>query len=270
MADAAVHRLKDGREVLLRAAGPADVPAIAALYAGLSDESLRSRFNGPCAPSLLTRLAQVGPPSGAEAILAAATDVPGDLAGEARYVPCGAGVAELAITVLDAYQGTGLGQVLLAALAARARDAGIGRLSAMVSLSNAPMLRLLEPYGWVLAAPTDVATASLEISAQGGAPGWPEGEPGRRVLVEQRSWFDGALVTRLRSAGDQVRVCLGPRSATGRSCPLVTEGSCRLAEDADLIVPLLPDEDGDSAQVLDAHLRRWPGRLDRNAPAPGA
>ena len=34
MADADVHRLKDGREVVLRAARPADAPAIAALHAG--------------------------------------------------------------------------------------------------------------------------------------------------------------------------------------------------------------------------------------------
>ncbi len=179
-------------------------------------------------------------------------------------------MAELAVTVLDSYQGTGLGQLLLARLVSRARDAGIGRLSAMVSLSNAPMLRLLEPYGWVLAEPTDVATASLEISAQGGAPGWPEGEPGRRVLVEQRSWFDGELVARLRSAGNLVRVCLGPRSATGRTCPLLTEGSCRLAEEADVIVPLLPAEDSDSAQVLDAHRRHWPDRLSPPGEPPPA
>ena len=260
MADADVHRLKDGREVVLRAAGPADVPAVVALFAGLSGESRRSRFNGPCAPSLLTRLAQVGPPSGAVAILAAPAADPGHLAGEARYVPAGPGVAELAVTVLDAYQGTGLGRLLLARLVSRARDAGIARLSAMVSLGNAPMLRLLEPYGWVLAAPTEMATVSLEISARGGPPGWPEGEPGRRVLVEQRSWFDGELVASLRSAGDLVRVCLGPRSVTGRTCPLVTEGSCPLAEGADLIVPLLP-EDPDTAQVLGAHRHLWPGRL---------
>ncbi len=261
MADVDVHRLKDGREVVLRVAGPSDVPAIADLFAELSDDSLRSRFNGPCAPSLLTRLAQVGPPSGAAAILAAAVSDPAHLAGEARYVPSGPGVAELAVTVLDSYQGTGLGQLLLTRLVALARAAGIARLSAMVSLNNAPMLHLLEPYGWILAAATDVATASLEISAQGAAPGWPEGEPGRRVLVEQRSWFDSDLVARLRAAGDQVRVCLGPRSSTGRACPLVTDGTCRLAEEADVIVPLLPADDGDSAQVLEAHRRLWPGRL---------
>lgn len=267
MADMDVHRLKDGRGVVLRTARPDDVPAITALFAGLSPPSLRSRFNGLCAPALLARLAQVGPPSEAAAILAADPDDPGHLTGEARYVPSDPGVAELAITVLDEYQGTGLGRLLLARLVALARDAGIARLSAVVSLDNAPMLHLLEPYGWVLGAPTELATASLEISAQGGVPGWPEGEPGRRVLVEQRSWFDGDLVARLRSAGNQVRVCLGPCSRTGRTCPLVTDGSCRLAEEADLIVPLLLTEDSDSAQVLEAHRRRWPNRL---GPPPAA
>lgn len=261
MADQDSYRLKDGRAIELRVASQDDGPAIAGLFAALSDESLRSRFNGPCAPSLLTRLAQVGPPSGAVAIIAA-TAQPDRLAGEARYVPSGPGVAELAVTVRDDYQGTGLGQLLLARLVEAARAAGLDRLSAMVSLNNAPMLRLLEPYGWILAEPTDVATASLEISACGGTPGWPEGEPGRKVLIEQRSWFDGEIAEGLRSAGDRVRICLGPRSETGRSCPLLTEGTCQLAEEADLIVPLLGAEaDGDAAEILAAHRRLWPGRL---------
>lgn len=261
MAGKGAHCLKDGREVVLRAAGPDDVPAIAALFGELSDESRRSRFNGPCAPALLTRLAQVGPPSGAAAILAAPAAEPGHLAGEARYVPSGTGVAELAVTVLDDYQGSGLGQLLLAELVRRARDAGVARLSASVSLTNAPMLRLLEPYGWVLAQSTDLATASLEISADLGGPGWPEDEAGQRVLVEQRSWFDGEMIAGLRTAGAVVRICLGPRSSTGRTCPLVTDGTCRLAEDADVIVPLLPDQNLDCAQILDTHRRRWPARL---------
>jgi hypothetical protein len=124
------------------------------------------------------------------------------------------------------------------------------------------MLRLLQRYGWVLAAPTeDFSVAFLEISAAGGMPGWPAGSAGRRVLVERRSWFDDQQVAALRSAGNDVRQCAGPRRETGRACPLVTSGHCRLAEEADLIVSLLPGAEPDCTAVLAAHRRRWPHRI---------
>ncbi len=260
MPGTAEYQLKDGRAVVLRTAGPDDVPAIAALFTELSPESVRSRFNGACAPALLARLARIEPAETVSIVAAPAGD-PGQLAAEARFVPAGAGVAELALAVLDGYQGTGLGHLLLGELAGRAGEAGFTRLQAIVSLANGPMLHLLEPYGWVLAAPTDLSVASLEISAAGGRPAWPADTPGQRVLVEQRSWFDGDRVAALRSAGNVVRVCLGPHGSTGRGCPLVSSGSCRLAEEADVIVPLLPGEDADCAAVLDAHQQLWPHRL---------
>ena len=111
----------------------------------------------------------------------------------------------------------------------------------MVLLGNTPMLRLLQRYGWVLAAPTeDFSVAFLEISAIGGMPGWPSVSAGRRVLVERRGWSDDEQVAALRSAGKEVRQCSGPFRKAGRACPLVTSGRCRLAEEADVIVSLLP------------------------------
>jgi hypothetical protein len=131
-----------------------------------------------------------------------------------------------------------------------------------VQLDNAPMLRLLQRYGWALAGPTeDYVVACLEISTIGGMPGWPAGSTRRRVLVERRSWSDNAQVAALRSAGNDIRQCTGPRQRTGRTCPLVTSGQCRLAEEADMIVNLLPDDEGDCAAVLAAHRRHWPHRL---------
>jgi GNAT superfamily N-acetyltransferase len=260
MPGSADYQLKDGRAVLLRTAGPGDVPAIAEMFCALSPESVRSRFNGACAPALLARLAAIAL-QGTVSILAFPADEPGRLVAEARYVRAGPDMAELALAVLDSYQGTGLGHVLLAELIERARESGLTRLEAVVNLTNGPMLHLLEPFGWVLAAPTDLSVASLEISAVGGMPAWPAGAAGQRVLVEQRSWFDGERVAALRSGGKVVRVCLGPRGSSGLGCPLVSTGSCRLAEEADAIVSLLPIEDPDCAAVLDAHQQRWCHRL---------
>jgi len=138
-------------------------------------------------------------------------------------------------------------------------------LRAVVLLGNTPMLRLLQRYSWVLAAPAeDFSVAFLEISAIGGMPGWPSVSAGRRVLVERRGWSDDEQVAALRSAGKEVRQCSGPFRKAGRACPLVTSGRCRLAGEADLIVSLLPAGDPDCAAVLAAHQRRWPYLLARS------
>ena len=255
-------QLADGRVVVLRLAGPGDVPAVTTLYLGLSPESFYRRFNTDRpAPALVAQLASFG--TGSACLVAAASSDPGRLVAEARYVPIAPGTAELALTVADSYQGAGLGHMLLDALVEQAHAEGLERLRAVVLLANTPMLRLLQRYGWALAAPTeDFSVAFLEISAAGGMPGWPADSAGRRVLVERRSWFDDRQVAALRSAGNDVRQCTGPRRETGRDCPLVTSGRCRLAEEADLIVSLLPGDEPDCTAVLAAHRRRWPRRID--------
>jgi acetyltransferase len=254
-------RLPDGRVVVLRLAGPGDVPGITRLYLGLSLESFYRRFNtDQPAPAVVAQLASFGP--GAACLVAAMPSDPGRVIAEARYVPIGPGTAELAMTVADSYQGAGMGHLLLDALVQQARAEGLERLRAVVLLANTPMLRLLQHYGWVLADPTeDFSVAFLEIPTSGGMPGWPESSAGQRVLVERRSWFDDQQVTALRSAGKVVRQCTGPRRETGRACPLVTSGHCRLAEEADLIVSLLPGNEPDCTAVLAAHRRRWPHRI---------
>jgi GNAT superfamily N-acetyltransferase len=253
-------RLADGRTVVLRAAGPGDVVAITRLYLELSAESFRRRFHsGRPAPALVARFA--GLRSDTVCFVAASHAAPDCLAAEARYVPIGGGTAELALTVADGYQGAGLGHLLLEALVQRAREDGLQRLRAIVLLDNKPMLRLLQHYGWTLADATEDFVACLEISAVGGMPGWPAQSAGQRVLVERRGWFDDKRVTALRSAGKDVLQCTGPLRDAGRACPLVTSAQCRLAEEAELIVTLLPDGDPDCVAVLAAHRRRWPHLL---------
>jgi GNAT superfamily N-acetyltransferase len=253
-------QLADGRTVVLRPADPSDVMAITRLYLELSAESFRRRFHsGRPAPALVSRFAEFRRDT--VCFVAASHAVPDCLAAEARYVPIGGGTAELALTVADGYQGAGLGHLLLEALVQRAREDGLKRLRAIVLLDNKPMLRLLQHYGWVLADATEDFVACLEISAVGGMPGWPAQSAGQRVLVERRGWSDDKRVTALRSAGKDVLQCTGPLRDAGRACPLVTSGQCRLAEEAELIVSLLPDGDPDCAAVLAAHRRRWPHLL---------
>ena len=260
-------RLADGRMVALRLAGPDDVPAITRLYLELSSESFYRRFyTARPSPELVAQFASFR--SGTVCLVAAPLGDPGDpgdpggLVAEARYMPVAPGTAELALTVRHDYQGARLGQQLLDALVERAHEDGLDRLRAIVLLDNTPMLRLLQRYGWVLAAPIeDFSVAYLEISTIGGVPGWPVDSAGQRVLVERRSWFDDQQVAGLRSAGKDIRQCTGPLHRVGRTCPLITSGRCRLAEGADVIVSLLPVGEPDCAAVLAAHQRLWPHRL---------
>jgi GNAT superfamily N-acetyltransferase len=56
-------------------------------------------------------------------------------------------VAEVAVAVVDEWQGRGLGTELLRGLAARAREEGVEQFSAFVLQENRPMLELLEEVG---------------------------------------------------------------------------------------------------------------------------
>ena len=252
-------RLRDGRHLMLRVAAPADVPRIAELYAGLSAGSFRRRFHsGRPKPVLLARLARIDVAPGTVSLVAI---TPGSerLAGEARYVPTAEDAGELALAVLDDFQGLGLGRLMLSALIDHAKASGLERLSAIVNITNETMLHLLTRYGSALTEPADESfVVCLEISATGGMPGWPRVPAGQRILVERRGWFDDQRVAALRADGNDVRQCTGP--GQGRTCPLVEDGRCRLAEEADRIVTLLPD-DADCAAVTEAHRRLWPGKL---------
>jgi GNAT superfamily N-acetyltransferase len=247
--------------VTLRAAAAADEPSIAELYAGLSLDSFRRRFHsGRPKPFLIARLARIDVVPGAASLVAETAS--GPLAAEARYVPTAADAGELALAVLDDFQGLGLGRRMLSALVGHANAAGLDRLSAVVQLGNDTMLQLLTRYGSVLTEPADENfVVTLEISAAGGMPGWPRAAAGPRILVERRGWFADRRVAALRAEGHEVRQCTGPDRRSGRACPLVGEGRCRLAEEADRIVTLLPGDDADCIAVTEAHRRRWPGKL---------
>ena len=68
--------------------------------------------------------------------------------GVARYVRLeDPQVAEIAVTIVDDWQGRGLGTELLARLSERARSEGICRFTALVSADNIAMARLLQNMG---------------------------------------------------------------------------------------------------------------------------
>ncbi|HEX3604828.1 MAG TPA: GNAT family N-acetyltransferase [Candidatus Dormibacteraeota bacterium] len=67
----------------------------------------------------------------------------------ARYIRCAdaTGTADVAVTVVDEYQGRGVGSLLMRMLCTTARGNGIERFSSLVLSDNHPMVRLLTGLG---------------------------------------------------------------------------------------------------------------------------
>jgi GNAT superfamily N-acetyltransferase len=143
--------LRDGTKVLIRPITPDDKTLLLGGFERLSEQSRYRRFLAPV-PKLtdaqLRYLTEVDHDSH-EAVVAVDADRPWDGFGVARYVRLDAEpeVAEAAVTVIDEYQGRGLGTLLLVLLARTAIERGIRRFRAYVLEENKPMRDLLESLG---------------------------------------------------------------------------------------------------------------------------
>jgi len=82
--------------------------------------------------------------------LAAEIDEDGRTAiiGGGRYIVVASGQAEVAFTVVNAYQGQGVGTLLTRHLVGLARAAGLTQLSAEVLPENISMRKVLEKFGF--------------------------------------------------------------------------------------------------------------------------
>jgi RimJ/RimL family protein N-acetyltransferase len=142
--------LEGGGEVLIRPIDATDRERLAAAFGRLGEHSRYQRFLAPkktLTQRELTYLTDVDHVDH-EAMVAvdAAT---ADGVGVARYVrdPARPSVAEAAVTVVDAWQGRGLGKLLLDRLVERAEANGIERFSASILIANSAARHLLEEIG---------------------------------------------------------------------------------------------------------------------------
>ena len=143
-------RLRDGSAVLIRPVRPADDGLLADGFARLSDRSRRMRFLGSKEALSAAELRYFTDVDHRDhEALGALDHARGGGVGVARYVRDGDDprTATIAVTVIDDWQGRGLGTELLARLSERARQEGIGRFTAAVSADNAAMAGLLRNFG---------------------------------------------------------------------------------------------------------------------------
>jgi RimJ/RimL family protein N-acetyltransferase len=141
--------LGDGRRLEVRPITPASKPLLAAAMARLSPESIRRRFHAPRRELSELELLRLTALDGWNqyALGACTRAADGSLEGVAvarfaRTAP-DADTAEIAITVVDAMQGGGIGKALVTQLTEAAIVRGIRRLQAAVLPDNAPVIGLL-------------------------------------------------------------------------------------------------------------------------------
>jgi acetyl coenzyme A synthetase (ADP forming)-like protein len=167
--------LRDGTTVRVRAVREDDAAGVRAFYAGLSDEARWMRFfSGGVNLDMVTRWS-----TRTDGIhkfgLIALTGADGQVVGHAGYQRTAddPSRAEMALAVADAYQGRGLGTLLLGELAQVASTTGVTVFDAEVLPVNHRMIRVFRDSGFPVAVhsgsgvvlaefPTELTPAALE------------------------------------------------------------------------------------------------------------
>ena len=160
-------RLRSGDVVRLRQVRPDDAPALARAYANLGEQSRYRRFFTvmPKLPEATLAAAAGVDHQDHEALVALPLLSP-EIVGECRFVRYAdrPDTADLAVTVIDAWQGRGLASVLLSRLSERALEVGIAYFTAEVLAENRTMLAILPSLGRVeTESHGPVVTARIEI-----------------------------------------------------------------------------------------------------------
>lgn len=169
MSDTEIVRLGDGATVTLRPIEPSDREAIRASFERLGRDSRYKRFLSPVdrlSESQLDYLTDVDHHDH-EALVALEEDGTG--VGVARYVRSDhdGPSAEVAVAVIDDWQGRGVGSALLDRLSERATDEGVEVFTAAVLTDNQPSIDLLSRLGSTTVVSAGSGQMELEIELAG-------------------------------------------------------------------------------------------------------
>ena len=142
--------LRDGTEVYIRPIEPDDKDKLRLGFERLSRESRYRRFLTPMprlSPRLVRYLTEIDHHD--HEAMVAETVEGGEPVGVARYIRAhdDPTSAEVAVTVVDEWQGKGAATALLRRLAMRAMDEGVDRVAATCLATNTDVLDLLEGVG---------------------------------------------------------------------------------------------------------------------------
>jgi RimJ/RimL family protein N-acetyltransferase len=163
-----VVRLRSGEVVRVRQVRPGDAPALARAYANLGQQSRYRRFFTvmPELPEATVKAAVEVDHQDHEALVAVPL-LSSEIVGECRFIRRAdqPDSADAGVTVVDAWQGRGLGSALLTRLSERALELGIEYFTAEILAENRTMLALLPSLGRVETEQLGpVVTARVEIA----------------------------------------------------------------------------------------------------------
>ena len=188
--------LRDGSEVLIRPVQSADAPLLADGFARLSARSRQMRFltvKKELSAAELRYFTEIDHHD--HEALGAVDRADGRGVGVARYVRSGEDpqAAEIAVTVVDEWQGRGLGTELLAQLSERARSEGIHRFTGLAAADNVATARLAQDGGG--ACPPRFRHRALRD------PAGPSGEPVSHRVPGRRIGLGGCRLIMLLESG---------------------------------------------------------------------
>ena len=144
------ERLRDGRQVEIRALHRADLPALRESAKRMSPETIYRRFFAPKRSFTEKEIDfYLNIDFTSHVALVAVLDESGrpQILGGGRYIGSGPGRAEVAFAVDDPHQGLGIATCLMRHLVGIARANDVGQLTAEVLAENAPMLKVFERCG---------------------------------------------------------------------------------------------------------------------------
>ena len=145
-----VEQLRNGRWIEIRALTPGDRADLVAAVDRTSARSLYRRFFGLrryFSEKEIDFFLNIDFASHVALVAVMKDGGRRAIVGGGRYVVVRPGTAEVAFTVVDKYQGQGIGTSLMRHLATLARDAGLTELIAEVLRENTPMLKVFDKSG---------------------------------------------------------------------------------------------------------------------------
>jgi RimJ/RimL family protein N-acetyltransferase len=180
-------RIADDLDLLVRTVEPADKAHLLAGFSHLSERSRFFRFLGGVTRLSEKDLARFTARSNSEHCAIGALNmsvVPPDPVAIARYERLNTDQesAEMAVTVIDAYQGRGIGPLLIGAIAFCAAEAGIKRFVAYVHPENRGMIQLMISLGAHIA---DAAEGEItfDMPLHQDAGGYPDTRAGKQMRL---------------------------------------------------------------------------------------
>ena len=158
--------LRDGMSASIRAARPNDISAMANFFAALSKQSLLRRFLSLALPEEKLVSSFCDASDARKRLTLIVTHLVGDLENiiaVGSYVVRDGNAAEIGLAVADAYQGKGIGTLLLERLALIAAVNGIRHFWAMTMFENQPMIDVFRKSGFDCRTKADQGVVEIDL-----------------------------------------------------------------------------------------------------------